>query len=209
MHNGLKAETEMKPVTAKLMDALLAAQKQMKPIYKDGTNEYSKYKYTTAEQMLTECRKALNDNGLYVMRNGWSVPAPNMVTSEFNVNHADSNETHISTCHMPFYERKGTPLDKAMAAALTTTFSYFLRDLLCVPRTDELDALNDVPPDPPKRKAAPQKVEIYNGTEDQRDRLVKYVEKKMISSDLWDTIDQKLNGRPITDIEKVIGELGA
>jgi len=39
----------------------------------------------------------------------------------------------------PAIEKKGTPADKAVAAALTTSLNYFLRDLLMIPRSEEFD----------------------------------------------------------------------
>jgi len=50
------------------------------------------------------------------------------------------------TLEFPAIVRKGTPHDKAVAAALTTSLSYWLRDVLLLPRMDNeasMDRRND------------------------------------------------------------------
>ena len=68
---------------------------------------------------------------------------------DFELCHPASGESQTDKADFPAQLKKGTPLDKAVAAALTTSLAYWLRDLLLIPRVDhEMDKRNDEPADP-------------------------------------------------------------
>jgi len=117
---------------------------------KANYGERARYAYVSADQMVTECRKALHSAGLILVRESYSVQwaqeAGAILYSNYLLVHAASGISVTST-QSPWFiiEAQGRPLDKALAGALTTSLSYFLRDLLLVPREDEaeMDQRND------------------------------------------------------------------
>ncbi len=126
--------------------ALFAAQKAIQAVSKDGHNKHGGYDYASAENMIVHCRQALHDNGLTVRRGSWSISEarPPVVSMKFQCIHAVSGQGVEDTIAWPAIEHKGMPIDKAVAAALTSAYSYWLRDLLMVPRTDiEMDQRDD------------------------------------------------------------------
>lgn len=148
-------------MTANILKALLEAQKKVEGAPKDGTNEYHKYQYTTAEEMITICRKALADAGLVVYRPSWRhTPAtettPPQIECQMVLAHPASGDVQEYTYTFPAIPEKGRPLDKAVAAALTSSMGYWLRDLLLVPRGNELSMDNrddrKFEPEPPPKK---------------------------------------------------------
>lgn len=123
---------------------LIEAQRHIKPVEKDKTNQYHRYAYASAETMMKEARRALNEAGLAVVRTGWTVQMgdPVMMTCTFAVVSEDG-ESVQNVMQWPVIPEKGRPHDKALAAALTASQSYFLRDLLQIPRVDESDEMDN------------------------------------------------------------------
>lgn len=128
--------------------ALLEAQKSINEIQKEATNDFNKYKYVSAEAIIKEARRCLTKAGLVVRRGmWWYFPEDTDFNNEwgglwrcnmtFHISHPGSGETYSETVEFPVIPGKGRPLDKALAGALTTAQSYFLRDLLLIPRVDE------------------------------------------------------------------------
>jgi len=137
-----------------VFSALLEAQEAIASVVKDAKANYgerTKYSYVSADQMVTECRKALHAAGLILLRESYSVQSSAetgmVLFSNYLLVHAASGSS-ITSSQSPWFiiEAQGRPLDKALAGALTTSLSYFLRDLLLVPRDDEaeMDKRNDV-----------------------------------------------------------------
>jgi hypothetical protein len=158
--------------------ALLQAQKKMAGIGKDGTNEYSKYNYTTAEHMIEECRKVLLAEGLVARRVGWLVVDKVIVRSQFKLTHPDSGESEQFESDFYAVEKKGTPIDKAQAGALTTCLNYWLRDLLLLPRKDEAEM--------DRRDDSNHEPETYIGTPAQKKTLVHVAKERGLNSkELW------------------------
>jgi len=122
--------------------ALVAAQKQMKPVTKDSTNAFHRYQYASAEDVITAARVALNGAGLALVRS-WRIESNEMgiwLHSHFQLIFEGSPmpiDLGDSTNAFPIIEDKGRPLDKALAGALTTSLAYYLRDLLLIPKQDE------------------------------------------------------------------------
>ena len=136
-------------------DALLAAQRSIRNVPKNGRNKFHKYDYTTAEDMIGATRHALHEQGLVAERVGCSiVPVPMdcivqdkdgsqsltdvvwMLRSMMRVSHAPTGELREGEFDYPICPEKGRPLDKAASASMSTSLSYWLRDLLQVPRCD-------------------------------------------------------------------------
>lgn len=135
--------------------ALLDAQAAIQNVAKDSHNKFSNYDYTSAEAIIGACRDALHGAGLVARRITWSIATEPYYTdadgyrefkveSTFRICHPASgmNEDHVVP--FPAIERKGMPIDKAIAAALTSCWAYWLRDLLAVPRAaEEMDKRDD------------------------------------------------------------------
>ena len=157
-------EPPQKPIQqqypAQLQKALLEAQLLINPVVKDAENTYSKYRYVKGETIYIVATRALLKVGLVARRRSWNtadhafhetrddegvlIAETRMVSMEFELCHPESGEFQRDTADFPAQLKKGTPLDKAVAAALTTSLAYWLRDLLLIPRVDhEMDKRND------------------------------------------------------------------
>jgi|3_EtaG_2_1085321.scaffolds.fasta_scaffold01798_16 hypothetical protein len=149
--------------------ALLAACKEVTALGHDQTNTFSRYKYTSAESLIAYSRDLLNKHGLVVERHEYTLGEPlnemdpsgkpsihRDVTIMFRVVHEKGERMYYSGV-FPACLTKGTPWDKAVAAALTTSLAYFLRDLLQIPRTgagETMDERNDHADETPAPKGA-------------------------------------------------------
>ncbi len=176
-----------------LWQALMQAQKSLSSVHKDAKNDWGKYGYTSAEQMISECRRALLGSGLVFARTNWSLHE-DRVTSHFVVAHPESGETMEFGNDMLVVSSKNQ--DKSILAALTTVMNYALRDLLLIPRVDdrqpEIDnrpqddilakSRSTLPPKAEKGEAAPdwlvkafewikaQKVSLVDSTVEKEDQ---------------------------------------
>lgn len=122
----------------KLAEALAKAQAELGNIPKDAINKHMNQPYTSAETMIEHCRKALHKHNIAVVcMKRSSVKEAGMLHSVFRVM---CGEEHIEMEYdMPIVEGRGTPLDKATAAASTYTLTYFLRDLMLAPRGESIE----------------------------------------------------------------------
>ena len=135
---------------AKMAAAMLMAQNDLRSVAKDATNAHHKYAYVSAEAMIGAARAALHRAGLVLMRTGWQVvdgndQRPSLVLCDYVLMHTSGEIMKFES--LPWYviEQNGRPIDKALAGALTTSMSYFLRDLLLIPKLDgeEVDQRDD------------------------------------------------------------------
>ena len=131
----------------KVAAALLVAQRSLKNVAKGSENKFHNYKYAGAEDVLTEARSHLHEAGLMVLRDSAKViedEGTPVLHSVFLVVH-ESGEAIVLDQEFPVVPGNGRPMDKAVAASLTTSMSYFLRDLLLIPRVDgeEVDTRDD------------------------------------------------------------------
>lgn len=138
--------TEMNPmIGSNVAGALVMAQARMKAVGKDASVSFgTKYAYVSAEAMIGACREALNASGLALVRSGVRFAEGNetradMIACEYQLIHASGEM--LAFVDVPWFviEMNGRPIDKALAGALTASLSYFLRDLLLVPKCDEAD----------------------------------------------------------------------
>lgn len=137
--------------------ALLKAQQALESVKKDATNSFHRYNYTSAEEMIGVCRKALHDHGLVATRATWGIDKDigefGCIVSTMTLMHADSGERFDAPITWPIVPEKGRPMDKAIAAALTSSLSYWLRDLLMLPREEDgMDKRDDRAYEPQKPK---------------------------------------------------------
>jgi len=140
--------------------ALLKAQQALESVKKDATNSFHRYNYTSAEEMIGACRKALHDHGLVATRATWGIDKDigefGCIVSTMTLMHAESGERIDAPITWPIVPEKGRPMDKAIAAALTSSLSYWLRDLLMLPREEEgMDKRDDREFDPKKLPPMP------------------------------------------------------
>ena len=129
----------------KVAAALLKAQRSLRSVAKGSENKFHNYKYAGAEDVLTEAREHLHEAGLIVIRDTVSIDeSRSSATSIFLIAHEDGDAVYASQ-EFPIVPGNGRPMDKAHAATLTTSMSYFLRDLLLIPRVDgnEVDTRDD------------------------------------------------------------------
>jgi len=137
----------------KLSAALLGAQKEIKAVGKDATNSFHRYSYVSGDGMVEAARDALHKHGLTVTgskENGLDLMTDPPLASIGYVLRHESGEQCEFHYIMPVIQEKGRPLDKALLGARTTCLSYFLRDLLLIPRVDEdeIERRNDLAKEP-------------------------------------------------------------
>jgi hypothetical protein len=146
-----------------LQGALLSAQKAVSNVGKDSKNSFANYDYTSAEAMITQCRKALHKSGLAFARLRWEMKGNEFgisVISQYSLTHAESGETleMVNEMIVPPNQKQ---LDKAVLAALTTGLNYTLRDMLMIPRCEnEQPEVDSMPA--PKPQAAPVSKPVVN-----------------------------------------------
>ena len=123
---------------ANIRAALLVAQSSVDSIAKDARNSFHNYAYVSADGMIGAARAALHVAGLVVRRSRWELASDGCtVASTFETHYPPTGETWTDTVSWPIVVEKGRPVDKAVAGALTTSFGYWLRDLLALPREDD------------------------------------------------------------------------
>lgn len=153
------AKQESNGTFSSLDEALLAAQRLVTGIGHDAKNEYANYQYTSSEAMIRGGRVALLQVGVVAERTSWTLEKESelggTVVSTFRICHPSSKETREAVVPWPAIIGKGRPWDKAVAGALTTCWSYWLRDLLAIPRSDdtEMDKRDDSQYEPSKTPA--------------------------------------------------------
>lgn len=140
---------------AKLFAALVRAQQAAQAVEKDSRNDFHRYAYASAEDMIAEGRRALSSAGLAlfplvqdVLHGGEA--SEDALTSEYLLIHESGESVSLKTI-TPIIPEKGRPADKAVATAKTYDLGYTLRGLLLLPRvekgaqSDERDDTNHVP----------------------------------------------------------------
>ena len=194
---------------AELMAALAKAQMAVVGVEKNARNDFAGYDYVSADGMVRQLRTALLQSGLAFFRSGWNLDGDKVV-SEFILSHPDSGSYKVIRAEMPVFEAKGRPMDKAVLGALTTSLSYVLRDLLLVPRVDELEIDNRPTDEPAPRRspASPAARGVESNLLDQVQQIAlnkpggptAYIEQIMKRA-------SELHDRPITTLAEMPAEL--
>lgn len=144
MHDGNAWAPEMAA-------ALVRAAGRVEAVSKASRNDHQRYDYTSAEQMISICSRALHAEGLTLLRTGVRMGEPYQYTqpasrsspertmtaipviSEFALVH-QSGAVATLTAELPACPEAGRPADKAALGAQTEALGYVLRDLLLVAR---------------------------------------------------------------------------
>jgi hypothetical protein len=172
--NGFQTHEQGGP-TLKLDEALAKSQESIAAVAKEGAADFGAY--CTCEDMIRECRKHLHANDLILepgrinmhpmpntvwegSRNGEPVTVqyPNtMVDRVWVLRHCEGG-WRAYTWPWPAVTARDMPIDKAFAACLSSGLSYFLRDLLMVPRGEyEMELRDDrVDQSQPKVRETPK-----------------------------------------------------
>lgn len=132
-----------------LAAALLEAQRDVKAMFKEGDNKHHHFNYTTMEQLIDESRRILNDHGLTLSQLGVHIQSMTgaggvqhpVVSSTLVLAH-ESGEAITFKRDSPAVEGKGRPVDKASFGALTQILGYAGRDLLLIPRDDDMASID-------------------------------------------------------------------
>ncbi|MCU0533277.1 MAG: ERF family protein [Hydrococcus sp. Prado102] len=130
--------------SAKLYQKFFAVQQQLKPLEKSGKNDFHKYSYTTASDVLEPVREACNANGLILYA---SVTDSRVDRGQAWVNVkltcADPETGESIECHAAGYaedwsykDNKPTG-DKAVYKAETGAIKYAVRLMFCLPSEDD------------------------------------------------------------------------
>ncbi len=151
---------------AELCGALVAAQTDIQMVGKGGWNDHHKYKYASGDDMIAEARRVLNLHGVAAIPVRWVMAETPYEYTDFvddktedgrgatrravvvqdvqlrlfvtiRLVHKSGIQHLCEPFHVPVIPDRGRPLDKAESAARTYALSYFLRDLLQIPRGDE------------------------------------------------------------------------
>lgn len=140
---------ELAPVSvacAKLSEAVGLARDRCKAAAKDGWNDYHKYKYASADEVIQTAKNAMDGTGLAIIPQSQEltvVGSGNAAIYALNrtifLSHSSGEYVPLTIRGWPVIPERGRPLDKAFAVALTTSLSYLLRDLLQMPREDGTD----------------------------------------------------------------------
>jgi hypothetical protein len=161
------------PIKTTLIEALIAAAISVGSVAKGSRNEYAKFDYASAEDMLAAARAALLPQGLHLCQVSWKPLDSTMYEIVYRLSHIGGETLYWSNT-VPVVEQKGKPIDKALSSMLTTDFGYAVRGLLCLPRVESQDVegrddTHHVPAQPPPRNQGPTSAEI-------RDRALRALE---------------------------------
>jgi hypothetical protein len=129
-----------------LYEALAYARAEVKAVKSDATYKGKfTFRYTSTEAILEATTRLMAIHGLSLYRQSFSLDrvlseddGVLMLNSTFMLTHkSGGKEVLYST--WPIIPIGDNPLDKALAAALTSSLGYMLRDILGVPRDDVTD----------------------------------------------------------------------
>lgn len=140
-------DEQLETARSKIYTALVAAQKAARAVGLDSKNDHHRYPYASAESVIDEGRLALNSAGLSLFGANYHVfnaDGDRYVRVTYVLAHESGNSLTFERWWAVIVQR-GRELDKAIAGALTTGLSYALRDLLLLPRDNELAAMDRRP----------------------------------------------------------------
>lgn len=153
---------------AEIAKAIASVMKAVEPVAKRGVNEFHKYQYATAADLVHALQKPMAEAGLIVVHSEASRAVNDgllEVTFDFRIAHISGAQwphpiqaTGIAAARV----KNGGPDDKAWNKCLTAAHKYFLLTLFKVPTGDfpDADADGDVPQ--PERKPPPAKAASYS-----------------------------------------------
>ena len=141
--------SEGKLVQPKTIDELwLEIQNELTSIGKDSQapKAMGGYQYTSIEHMLSVVRPLLLERGMLVQQT-WAgvndIQGNPWVIISYRIKIV--SEEQVDEIPWPIVVQKGKPADKALASALSSSMTYWLRGKLLLPRGDDMDARDDDP----------------------------------------------------------------
>ena len=177
-----------KTETGALIKALIAAQKEFKPLQKDAENPYFSSKYATLDAVINATTAALQDHGLAIVQT--FAPGPALVTTLYHV----SGESITGV--QPLEIEKQTP--QALASASTYARRYGWQAILGITAEEDDDGNQAEAARPQAHKPAP----VPDERESTKERIAKILEASEKDKDihLW-------LGEYLTEARKTIDEL--
>lgn len=126
--------------TPNIDKALFACQRELAAVERDDHNAEAGYDFVRSDTMIREVREVLLRHGIAARRVAFRlVENGQAVVSTFELAHPDSGERERFEAELPVVTTDGRPHDKAVMASLTTSWGYWLRDLLMLERTDGIE----------------------------------------------------------------------
>lgn len=129
---------------AKLFQKILTVQKVLEPLEKTGWNDFQKYNYSTAGNVLMPVQRVCNEHGLIVMADcidSKIEPGRASVTVRLTVADSETGETLSVTAPgyaEDFSYKDNRPNgDKAVYKAITGATKYAVRSFFCLPSDDD------------------------------------------------------------------------
>lgn len=129
---------------AKLFQKILAVQKVLEPLDKTGYNDFHRYKYATAGDVLLPVQRACNEQGLVISADCIDSKIElgrAEVIVQLSVFDSETGEFHSVTAPgyaEDFSHKDGKPTgDKAVYKALTGATKYAVRSFFCLPSEDD------------------------------------------------------------------------
>jgi len=136
---------------ANLFKKILAVQKVLEPLGKSGRNEFHKYSYSTAGDVLLPVQRACNEYGLVLVADVIDTKinperAGAEVIVQLSVFDSETGESHRITApgyaeDWSYKDSKPTG-DKAVYKAITGATKYAVRSLFCLPSEDDPERTN-------------------------------------------------------------------
>jgi hypothetical protein len=124
--------------TRALYAALAKAQADLRGVEKGSRNDYHKYVYASAEDMMAAATESLGKFGLAFICVGSSFDKQaQAVTAKYIVTHKDGGIMELGSHQITVHPDKGRPMDKAISTALTYLQAYTLRGAFNIPRVPE------------------------------------------------------------------------
>jgi len=137
--------------------ALAAAAEKVRAVAKASRNEHHRYSYASSEDVLVAAREAMDGSGLAVVPTDCDIVQVGdlyVLKRSFELTHS-GGASKLCRMSWPLEINKGKTPDKAAAGAETTSFAYFLRTLLRMPRLAEDDINHDSHEPPRATRSAP------------------------------------------------------
>lgn len=118
----------------KFLKSLIAAQKATKDAIKSATNPHFKSKYAPYEEIVSVCKKPLNDNGIFISHKVSS--SENKATIETILQHESGELWSSGKLTLELGDRGNM---QTLGGAITYGKRYQLAALLCIPCDEDLD----------------------------------------------------------------------
>lgn len=137
---------------AKLYQKILAVQQSLEPLEKTGRNDFHRYSYTTAGDVLLPVQRACNAHGLIVVADCISSSIePGRASCIVRLTVADSETGESLSVTAPGYaedfsHKDNRPSgDKAIYKAITGATKYAVRSFFCLPSEDDPERTHQKP----------------------------------------------------------------